>query len=180
MDKRQALIDAAARLAHRNGFGATTLAMVAEESGVPLGNVYYYFRTKEALANAVLEQRMSELDDMLGCCSDSGDARAKLVALLRNMRAASAAVAESGCAFGRLSQDMGGDTRTAKAVPVAKMTSWCEARMKELGLSGAKARDAALHLVASLQGAAMLSWVGHDPKLLERETRTLEAWVATL
>lgn len=180
MNKRQALIDAAATLAHRHGFGATTLAMVAEESGVPLGNVYYYFRTKEALAEAVLHQRNDELTRMLEECERPRNAHERLIALLRKMRASAESISESGCPFGRLSQDVGADIRSARAVPLAKMTSWCEARMRELGMTSSKARNASLHFVSSIQGAALLSWVTHDPKLFQRETRTLEAWVADL
>jgi AcrR family transcriptional regulator len=180
MDKRQALIDAAATLAHQHGFGATTLAMVAEESGVPLGNVYYYFKTKEALADAVLDLRMCEMDEMLEGFARAGDARDQLRALLRGMRRSSEEISRSGCPFGRVSQDVGGVAGASKAVPVARMTVWCEMRMKALGLSRAGARSAALHLVSALQGASLLAWVHHDPKLLQRETRTLEAWVAGL
>jgi len=180
MDKRQALIDAAAALAHRHGFGATTLAMVAEESGVPLGNVYYYFKTKEALANAVLDQRTDELEELLDSCARASGPREQLSSLLRRMRESAESIARSGCPFGRLSQDIGGDVRTSKAVPLERMTSWCESRMKDLGLTDAKARDAALHLVSALQGASLLSWVTHDPKLVQRETRTLESWVTEL
>ena len=44
-DKRKKLICAAKKLFTENGYQATTLAMIATESGVPLGNVYYYFKS---------------------------------------------------------------------------------------------------------------------------------------
>lgn len=180
MDKRTALIDAAAQLAHEHGFGATTLAMVAERSRVPLGNVYYYFRTKEALADAVLERRHAELDALLANCAGAGDAPDQLVALLRFVRSEADEVAKSGCPLGRISQDVGAGIDCTKALPLAKMSSWCEDRMKAIGMTGAKARDAALHFVAALQGASLLAWVQHDPKIIRTETRTLEAWVRSL
>jgi AcrR family transcriptional regulator len=34
-------------LAHRNGFRDTSLADIAEAAHVPVGNLYYYFKTKE-------------------------------------------------------------------------------------------------------------------------------------
>jgi len=45
--KRTRLINTASKLAHEHGFNQTTLADIARDSGVPLGNVYYYFKTKE-------------------------------------------------------------------------------------------------------------------------------------
>ncbi len=180
MDKREALVDAAAKLAHQHGFGSTTLAMVATESGVPLGNVYYYFHTKEELANAVLARRLVELDAMLALCREAGTPADQLIALLSVVKSEADEVARSGCPLGRISQDLGSDDTCTKALPLATMSSWCEARMKELGLSGARARDAALHFVAALQGASLIAWVQHDPKIVRTEIRTLQAWVRSL
>src|SRR5260370_21059166 len=60
-DKRSRLIQTAAKLAHRQGFRKTTLADIAGEAQVPLGNVYYYFKTKDELGAAVVEHRLQEL-----------------------------------------------------------------------------------------------------------------------
>ena len=51
-DKRVRLIEAAKVLIHQQGFHLTTLADIAQEADVPLGNVYYYFKTKEAIGEA--------------------------------------------------------------------------------------------------------------------------------
>ena len=39
IDKRSRLVSAAVDLAYRNGYGATSLADIAREAKVPLGNV---------------------------------------------------------------------------------------------------------------------------------------------
>jgi hypothetical protein len=41
-DKRSRLVSAAVGLAYQNGFGATSLADIAREAEVPVGNVFYY------------------------------------------------------------------------------------------------------------------------------------------
>ena len=43
-DKRVRLVDAAKALIHKQGFNLSTLADIAQEADVPLGNVYYYFK----------------------------------------------------------------------------------------------------------------------------------------
>jgi AcrR family transcriptional regulator len=48
-DKRTRLIETAMKLAYRNGFRETSLADIAQAAHVPVGNVYYYFKTKEEL-----------------------------------------------------------------------------------------------------------------------------------
>ena len=62
IDKRSRLVSAAMDLAYQNGFGATSLADIAREAEVPLGNVYYYFKTKDEIGEAIgLELRLAQL-----------------------------------------------------------------------------------------------------------------------
>lgn len=46
-DKRVLLLEAAKTLIHKQGYNLTTPADIAKAANVPLGNVYYYFKTKE-------------------------------------------------------------------------------------------------------------------------------------
>ena len=57
-DKRTRLIESATKLAYGRGFREMRLADSAEAARVPVGNVYYYFKTKEELAEAVVERRL--------------------------------------------------------------------------------------------------------------------------
>ena len=59
-DKRTRLTETATKLAYGRGFRETSLADIAEAARVPVGNVYYYFKTKEELAEAVVERRLEE------------------------------------------------------------------------------------------------------------------------
>ncbi|TCK18145.1 TetR family transcriptional regulator [Thiogranum longum] len=47
-DKRERLISAADKLILQQGFKQNTLADIANDARVPLGNVYYYFKIKLA------------------------------------------------------------------------------------------------------------------------------------
>src|SRR5260370_42147931 len=60
-DKRTRLIETATKLAYRRGFRETSLADIAVAARVPVGNGYYYFKTKEDLAEAVVERRLEEV-----------------------------------------------------------------------------------------------------------------------
>src|SRR5438132_13961630 len=61
IDKRSRLVSAAVGLAYQNGFGATSLADIAREAEVPLGTVYYYFKTKDDIGDAIGELRLAQL-----------------------------------------------------------------------------------------------------------------------
>ncbi len=52
---RRILVEAAKGLLLRNGYAATTLAMLADEVGMTKGAIYHHFDGKEAILRAVLE-----------------------------------------------------------------------------------------------------------------------------
>src|SRR5712672_903890 len=62
--KRDRLIEAAKTLFYQQGVTGTTLANIAERAKVPLGNVYYHFRTKDALIEAVVQAHVQELQSL--------------------------------------------------------------------------------------------------------------------
>ncbi|THF69732.1 TetR/AcrR family transcriptional regulator [Deinococcus sp. Arct2-2] len=63
--KRTQIITAALRRFRTFGVCGTTLQDVAEASQVPLGNLYYYFKTRDDLVLAVLEECERELTLLL-------------------------------------------------------------------------------------------------------------------
>jgi AcrR family transcriptional regulator len=56
-DRREQIIDAAMRVFAQKGFTRATNRDVAHEAGITSGLIYYYFENKEALLQAVLEER---------------------------------------------------------------------------------------------------------------------------
>lgn len=59
------MLDTARRLFAENGVDATSLQQIADAAGVQKANVYYYFRTKNAILEALLDERVTALDEML-------------------------------------------------------------------------------------------------------------------
>jgi len=55
MDKRTAILEAAARLFAEKGFNETSTAEVAAAAGVAQGTVFYHFKTKEGILLAVYQ-----------------------------------------------------------------------------------------------------------------------------
>jgi AcrR family transcriptional regulator len=54
--KREQVLDAAAALLARHGYGGTTLAHIASAVGTHAGSLYYYFESREALVAEVLRR----------------------------------------------------------------------------------------------------------------------------
>ena len=55
--KRERLVTSAREAIHHQGVEATTLADIAQAADVPVGNVYYYFKTKDDLVVAAITAR---------------------------------------------------------------------------------------------------------------------------
>jgi AcrR family transcriptional regulator len=105
-DKRTRLVDAGARLVHQQGFHRTTLADVAETSRVPLGNVYYYFKTKEALGEAVIEQYVSQYESLRSTWDAKPNPKARLKAFIQASVDSPEVLARSGCPLATLSSEL--------------------------------------------------------------------------
>jgi len=54
---QQAVVDGAARVFDRIGFGSASLSMIAEASGISQGAMYFHFKSKEQIALAVIHEQ---------------------------------------------------------------------------------------------------------------------------
>lgn len=181
-DKRVRLIEAAKVLIHQQGFNLTTLADIAQEADVPLGNVYYYFKTKEAIGMAVIEKRGAEWSERLASWSELTDPLDRLMALVRYGLEHIDVTARFGCPVGGLCQELGkhgGSLSDLAAKLLHDVLEWSEEQFKALGL-GDKAPGLALNLISSIQGMYLLTHTFKDPKLAQRQCEELKSWLEAL
>ena len=179
--KRERLVTAARSLLHRQGYHRTTLADVAGQAGVPLGNVYYYFRTKDDLLEAVVGEHELQARAKLAAFDEIQDPRERLKALVRSSADSSDLTARYGCPYGSLCQelDKGDPERDNPAARLLRLhIDWAEEQFRSLG-AGERARELAIDLIASLQGASLLTSAFHTPRLMLDASRRLEAWIDT-
>lgn len=55
--RKNEILDAAEELFEINGFGGTTITAIIEKAGIARGTVYYHFKSKEDVLNALIERR---------------------------------------------------------------------------------------------------------------------------
>ena len=179
--KRERLVESARGLIHEQGVHRTTLAEVAERADVPLGNVYYYFKTKDDLVGAVLDGYKQQAAALIQGFERHRSPRARLKALVGSWDTMRETVARHGCPMGSLCSELdkldGGADREAAAV-LAIIIDWAEDQFRQLGRRDA--RDQALALFAGIQGAALLANAFRDPTILTRQARHLERSVDAL
>jgi TetR/AcrR family transcriptional regulator, transcriptional repressor for nem operon len=180
-EKRERLVEGAKALFYEHGVHRTTLAEVAERANVPLGNVYYYFKTKDELVGAVLENRTDEVRNALESFGGRRSPRARLKALAHSWVDIAELTSRYGCPLGSLCSELGkgADSIEVEAGgPFALIVDWAEDQLRQMGQRDA--RGLAFSLIARVQGAALLAQSFRDPEVLAREARLIDRWLDSL
>src|SRR5260370_38692040 len=101
-DKRTRLIETATKVAYGRGFRETSLAALAEEARVPVGNVYYYFKSKEELSEGVVARLLEEFRAARAEWDRLSDPKERLLAFVGSIQANRERLARGGCSLGSL------------------------------------------------------------------------------
>ena len=181
--KRERLVTAAAQLLHQQGVERTTLADIAKRADVPVGNVYYYFKTKDEVIGAVVQAHVRQVTDTLASIdARHRSSKARLKALVRELAGQSEIVAQYGCPLGSLCSEI--DKRIdapefATAELMRIIIDWAERQYRALG-QGPKSRDLAIDMLAAYQGNALLANTLRDPTILSAAARRMERGIDAL
>src|ERR1700724_1928151 len=181
-DNRRRLLQAAEKVTYRYGFGDTALADIAKEARVPLGNIYYYFKTKDEIGDAIVEQRVSRFRSLLHELDKADSPKERLCGFVQIKINNREGLARRGCPVGTLCSELqkhGGAVAQKSAVLFAEALAWMEAQFTALG-KGEDSRGLAVHLLSATQGVSVLAHTFHDPGLIEIEAARLQEWIRAL
>jgi TetR/AcrR family transcriptional repressor of nem operon len=188
---REAILDAAMRLMHVHGYHLTSLDDVLRESGVGKGNFYYHFRSKEELGFAILDQIVATFVErtLEPCFADPTDAPLAQIRcfLDRLVQAQRERKCRGGCAMGNLASELSDVHEGFRKRLASVFTTWharlaaALAEAKQRGqVSAACDPDAgARFLVASLEGAILLTKLNKDIGVMEQCVGELKRYLAT-
>lgn len=183
MNKKTALTHAAAELFHEKGIGATSIADIAKRADVPVGNVYYYFKTKEELGMAAAELRRGEFQGF----TDAIDR--KFPNPLSRLKEAAGFFAQAkdeyvskGCPIAQMCQtgDVANDTvAQAYAEIYLAYMRWIAAQFSAIGMHS-DAERFAQQFLSRLLGAALVAKTTQNPALLTAESVAVQDWMQGL
>jgi TetR/AcrR family transcriptional regulator, transcriptional repressor for nem operon len=180
-DKRVRLVEAADKLFFEQGVNVTTLANIAALAEVPLGNVYYYFKSKESIVMAVIARRRDMVKAQFAEWNNL-NTMARLKSLITYHATSSTQTAIFGDWLGSICQELckqTGDIASSAAGLLKEVLQWCETQFKELG-KGERSEILALNLLSGLQGISLLTLTFKDPKVIEQQSHYLIKWVETV
>jgi TetR/AcrR family transcriptional repressor of nem operon len=180
-DKRTRLVETAMKLAYRDGFRESSLADIAKAAHVPVGNVYYYFKTKEELGEAVVERRMEEIRAFKAEMDRLSSPRERLFGFVDSIERNKEQLARGGCPLGSLRAELhkeGGALAKKSAELYTEPMDWLEEQFRAAGHKK-DSRELAVHLFCAFQGMAAVAHAANDPDLIVMEVKRLKDWIRT-
>src|SRR5215813_6351530 len=181
-DNRSRLLHAAMRVTYRYGYDTASLADIAKEAKVPLGNVYYYFKTKDEIGGAIVDQRIARLKGLLQDLDQLDSPKERLCGFVQLKIDNREELARSGCPAGTLSSELkkhGGAVASKVSGLFAEALSWIEEQFRALG-KGSESRRLAVHLLSGTQGVSLLAHVFDDAEMITMEAASLKEWIRSL
>lgn len=178
--KRERLTAAAAVLVHQKGFANTTLADIANQANMPLGGIYYYFKTKHELAKAISDKRLGDINTLLGRFDQLPEPFARLKALVNVWVDDREIDARFGCPVGSLCYEFAkgrGPLSSAASQLFITLLQWTGKQFIEAGFAKKRSEALALHLISALQGISLIANALGDPDSILMETKFLKEWL---
>lgn len=181
-EKRRRLTTAAAQVLHEQGVERTTLADIARAADVPVGNVYYYFKTKDELVRAALSEHSAHLDELTSELGELSDPRDRLKALIEGWVGRRDIAARYGCPTGTLAVELDkradGTLDAEAGTVIRRLLDWVGDQFRLMALPDPD--DLAVTLIAGYQGMSLLANALRDPDIMTREGARLLDWLDSL
>lgn len=180
-DKRVRLVEAADKLFFEQGVNITTLANIASLAEVPLGNVYYYFKSKESIVMAVIERRRKAIEAQFSAW-ESLNNKERLASLIEQNATQGDQAVSFGDWLGSMCQELCKNTNeisTAASGLLKDVLNWCEIQFKGMG-KGEKSQGLALSLLSGLQGTSLLTLTFKDKQVIKQQSHYLTKWLETV
>lgn len=179
---RREIVAAANRLFYHRGYNQASFSDIAAAAGIPRGNFYYYFKSKDEILGAVIDVRIANIRGMLATWDAAEqDPRLRLKHFTNMLLGAEKDMLRYGCPLGSLIMELG------KAQPALKakakqmfdlLVDWLAHQFADMGSQ--QAREIAMQVMARAQGVAVMAQVYGDRALLLAQLTEFEAWIDTL
>ncbi len=178
-NNRARIVEAADQLFYKRGYNQTSFSDIADITGIPRGNFYYYFKTKDEILSAVVDARVKQYQAALNDCDKaSDDPRERLLAFADMLSSNEDTIVESGCPIGTLCSELakGNGTLQSKSREVFEVVrDWLAKQFAELGFDDAD--DRAMDMLARMQGVSVISSAFKDSAYLKRSINDLKVWI---
>ena len=178
-NNRQLIVEAADQLFYTRGYHQTSFRDISDATGIPRGNFYYYFKTKDDILNAVVESRVQVYGDILQACEQkSSDPRQRLLCFSNMLSNFEDNIVLNGCPIGTLCAELSKDEDDLQDISRAVfslMRKWLAEQFTALNCSDAD--NKAMDMLARMQGVTVMASAFRDRDFIHRSLAELQAWI---
>ncbi|OLB81486.1 MAG: hypothetical protein AUI14_03170 [Actinobacteria bacterium 13_2_20CM_2_71_6] len=180
---RDKLVATAAALLRRRGYAAMATTDVLRDSGVTSGSLYHHFPGgKEDLALAALDASARRVEQQLAdVLARHRTTAAALKHWVNQLATALAADAEDGCPVAPAALEAVHASARLRSAAAAAFERWLDPIARSLRAEGwpaGQARKAALLVLATIEGALLLSRTAGDAEALSAVGRQIDVLLA--
>ena len=179
-EKRDRLVRAADILFHRNGFEHTSIADIAAAADVPVGNVYYYFKSRGDFVKAVTEHRAESVRARRAEWDALATPKDRLLAYVKSFENGIDFFTAHGCPAGGLcveANKQGGAIAEDASSLFRESLDWLESQFRSMGQSAGEARSNAARILSGRQGSVLIANTFQDPEYIRMEIKRLKQWL---
>lgn len=170
-------------LLYEKGFNLMSFTDIADAANVPRGNIYYHFKTKDEVLEAVIEYRINGMKKML----DEWDKNfrtplERLKCFAQIPINEKKRVMEYGCPMGTLNSELGKTQEPLQVIAKKQMDvfrSWLVDQFKAL-CPNRNADHLTEQILIRTQGMSTLTHIYKDESIISREVENIEAWLDSL
>ena len=174
-DKRQQILQSAKKLIHKKGYSQTTLADIADHSGVTVGNIYYYFKTKEQIVQAIIEERTQRFQALAKEWEKEPNPRKRLLLFLEMPTIINQVITEKGCPVGSLLQELNKSQKVDSNIINGTINAHIEWVTDQFRLMNkGNPEILAYRFIAALQGGCLLANSLKKPEVLTSQIKCLQ------
>lgn len=182
-NKRDIIVRIADQLVYQRGYDHTSYRDISEAAGIPRGNFYHYFKTKDEILIAVINHRIDDIRTMLEQWEiEFPKPFERLKRYVQMIRNSQEGALRYGCPMGSLNTELGKD-HPALRDEARKMFDvfhdWLTRQFVLLG-KNKQADVLARRLQAYTQGIAVIAHTYADQAFLQEEARELDRWLDEL
>lgn len=178
-NNRQLIVKTADQLFYTRGYHQTSFRDISDATGIPRGNFYYYFKTKDDILNAVVESRLEVYGEIVKACEQkSNDPRQRLIAFSNMLADFADSIIVSGCPIGTLCSELAKDRQNHQEISravFAMLRQWLAKQFAAINCPDAD--NKAMDMLARMQGVTVMASTFSDRDFIYRSLSELQDWI---
>ena len=182
-ETRRQIVAKADELFYQQGFSSTTFSDITKAVNISRGNLYHHFKAKDDILDAVIEARLSHIQNILQQWEEEGTTpKSRIERYIRSLLENWSLIKDYGCPVGTLCTELTKLQHPAKVDSVKVLTLFKQWLEEQFTLLNPEEEPAVLtmQMLSWGQGVAVVSNAFNDLQYVKHEVQKMCDWLQAL